>query len=146
MESIYFESIDNMCVGELSSVLYRQFQMYIQNHMKEFGLNSSEFMFIVKIGLEPINQKQLSDSLCVDYAIATRSLRTLEEKKLVTRSKSKIDARATMVVLTEKGAQIKEAGLQIRKNWKKQIMGEITDEQSKLLMNMIKDMAKKLCF
>lgn len=143
MESIYFNSIDNMCIGELSSVLYRQFQNYIHCQMKEYGVNSSEFMFMVKTGSEQINQKQLSDSLCVDYAIATRSLRTLEEKGLVKRSKSTADARATMVSLTPKGTEIKEIGLQIRRNWKKNIMGDITDEESGILLNVIKEMAKK---
>lgn len=136
-------NIDNMCIGELSSVLYRQFQIYIHRQMKKYGINSSEFMFIVKIGIEPINQKQISDSLCVDYAIATRSLRSLEEKGLVLRSKSDTDARATMVALTEKGADIKKIGLQIRQKWKENIMGDLAKEESEFLLNIIKDMAKK---
>lgn len=138
--------IDNMCIGELTSVLYRHFQIFVNRQMKVYGINSSAFIFLTKIGEEPANQKQLSDSLCVDSAIATRSLKALEEKGLITRKKSAADARATMVRLTPKGMEIKQAALEVRQRWKNRVMADITEQQSKLLSDILKDMAKKALY
>lgn len=134
-------NLDNLSLCELNSILYRQFQIYINNEMKEYGINSSELMFLVKVEEYPLNQKYISDILHMDYAIGTRSLKSLENKKLINRIKSKEDGRQVLVSLTDYGKIIKEKGLDIRKSWKKRVFKDISSKEEIYLMNILKNMA-----
>ena len=136
-------NLEKLSLCELNSILYRQFQIYINNEMKEYGVNSSEFMFLVKVEEYPLNQKYISDILHMDYAIGTRSLKSLESKKLINRIKSKEDGREVLVSLTDYGKSIKEKGLEIRKSWKKRIFKDISSKEEIYLMNVLKNMAKE---
>lgn len=136
------EDLNELCLGELNSILYRQFQIYINNEMKEFGINSSEFMFLVKIKTEPLNQKYISDLLHMDYAIATRSLKSLEKKNLINREKSNEDRREILVSLTEEGEELKNIGLERRRIWKNRIFADLNEKEIEYLMEVIKKMAR----
>ncbi len=134
-------NLENLNLCELNSIIYRQFQIFINNEMKKYGINSSELMFLVKVETYPLNQKYISDILHMDYAIGTRSLKSLESKKLIKRIKSKEDGRQVLVSLTDYGESIKEKGLEVRKYWKKRLFKDISSKEEIYLMNIIKNMA-----
>lgn len=49
------------------SVLYRQFQTYINNNTKDLGIDASEYIFLMKMyGNNNMSQEELSRSLIVD--------------------------------------------------------------------------------
>lgn len=89
-------------IGKYISILSRQFQIYINRELKEHDISSSEYIFIVNIPDDgDINQKQICDSFEIDQAMATRSMKSLEEKGLVLREKNPHDKRAYMIPLTK---------------------------------------------
>ena len=68
------------------SVLYRQFQIYINNNTKDLGIGASEYIFLMEM-YEKVNvsQEELSKSLIVDKAATARAIKSLEEKEYIFR-------------------------------------------------------------
>jgi DNA-binding MarR family transcriptional regulator len=76
MENIYEE------FGRWISILYRQFQIYINNALKDLDITSSEYIFLIKLyENEELSQEELSSIYYVDKAATARSLKRLEKKK-----------------------------------------------------------------
>lgn len=142
-----FENLNELCIGELSSVLYRQYQSYINQNMKNHGVNFSECAYLIKIPDRGIvTQSYIAERLFCDNAVVTRSLQRLENKGFVKRHKSADDKRTVMVSLTAKGMEIKQIGMDARKRWKELVMSETSADEEKLLIQTLKSMAKKALF
>ncbi|VBB09012.1 Hypothetical protein LUCI_4298 [Lucifera butyrica] len=94
-------------IGKWISVLYRQSQIYMNNELRPYGLNSSEYVYLINLAqYEGVNQKYLSDMLIIDDALTTRVMKSLERKGYLIRKKSLEDKRSYNVSLTEKGKEI----------------------------------------
>ncbi|NLY20893.1 MAG: MarR family transcriptional regulator [Tissierellia bacterium] len=138
------DNIENMCLGELASVFYRQYQAYINREMKDYGINFSECEFLIKIpNSDEIIQRELAESLICDNAIVTRSLQKLEKKELIKRINSTEDKRAILVSLTDRGRDIKKIGLEKRRFWKNSIMEDVPEEEKQLVFQFFKAMVNK---
>lgn len=105
MENMNFK-LDSL--SKWVSVVHRQFQMYMNRHLKDYGLNSSEFVYIVSLGNVDmsLSQEELANGLQVDKAAVTRSIRSLEDKGFVKRERDKDNHRIKRVSLTDKSFEI----------------------------------------
>ena len=57
------------------SVLYRQFQAYINNNTKDLGIGASEYIFLIEMyENNNMSQEELSRSLIVDKAATARAI------------------------------------------------------------------------
>ncbi|MDR2393843.1 MAG: MarR family transcriptional regulator [Treponema sp.] len=103
-------------IGKWISILHRQSQIYLNRELKSYGLNSSEYIYLVNLAAEHdgVNQKQLSDMLIIDNALTTRAMKNLENKGYIEREKKRSDKRAYTIRLTKKGIGIQPI---ILKNW-----------------------------
>ncbi|GEM_PF-1365700 len=138
-----FDNLDSLCIGELSSVFYRQYQAYMNHMMKPYSVNYSECAYLIKIpDNEPVTQSYIANKLFCDNAAVTRSLRTLEKKGLVKQLQSPNDKRAVLVSLTAKGSEAKQLGVQSRKKWKKLVMAGISTAKEKEFLQTLKAMTK----
>ena len=137
-------SLTNLCIGEIASVLYRQYQSYINKQMKPFNINFSECAYLIKMpDNQTVTQTYIAEKLFCDNAMATRSFQTLEKKGFVVRQKSSIDKRTALVSLTPTGIAAKKAGIKARKSWKELVLAGVTPTEEKELMQALKTMAQK---
>ena len=105
-------------IGRWISIIHRQFQIYINNEIKQYDLNSSEYIYLISLGHnEGVNQKYFSDQLCIDDALTTRVMKSLEHKGYITRSRSERDKRAYSIRLTGKGAAIQPVIIDKLNHW-----------------------------
>ncbi len=94
-------------IGRWISALYREFQMYINNEFREYGISSSEYIYLVTLGeKDGVNLKALSRELMINQAETTRVMKRLEEKGLVRRKPCEKDGRAVIVRLTGEGRRL----------------------------------------
>lgn len=109
---------ENSSIGKWISIIHRQSQIYINNELKQYDINSSEYIYLVNLAIDKgVNQKHLSDLLCTDEALTTRVIRSLENKGLVLREKSTVDKRAYDVRLTDKGKEMQPIIIDKLKHW-----------------------------
>ena len=86
------------------SVLYRQFQIYINNNTKDLQISASEYIFLMEMYKnDNMSQEQLSKNLIIDKSATARAIKSLEEKEYIIRKKDDNDKRSYDVFITELG-------------------------------------------
>jgi len=117
-------------LGKWISVLYRQFQVYINRELKVYSLNSSQYIYLVTLYQEgPMRQDELSKQLHIDKAATARALKQLEANNYIERAVNKDDKRVMDVWLTKKAMDIKDDLQALLKNWTN-VLGDGLDEES----------------
>lgn len=132
-------------IGKYISRLYRNSLIYINSNLKEYGITSSEYMYIINIPFdETVNLSYLSHELAVDPALTTKVINKLVEKDLVYKVKSNQDKRAFEVSLTEKGNKLKPIICGVLSEWIELTTKGMEDEKKFNILESLEDMAKNI--
>ena len=123
------------------SVLYRQFQIYINNNTKDLQISASEYIFLMEMYKnDNMSQEQLSKNLIKDKSATARAIKSLEEKEYIIRKKDDNDKRTNRIKLTKKGIEIKDRLSNLLEEWN----NEITSDIDKNLLNTVIDTINKM--
>ena len=123
------------------SVLYRQFQIYINNNTKDLQISDSEYIFLMEMYKnDNMSQEQLSKNLIIDKSATARAIKSLEEKEYIIRKKDDNDKRTNRIKLTKKGIEIKDRLSNLLEEWN----NEITSDIDKNLLNTVIDTINKM--
>ena len=123
------------------SVLYRQFQIYINNNTKDLQISASEYIFLMEMYKnDNMSQEQLSKNLIIDKSATARAIKSLEEKEYIIRKKDDNDKRTNRIKLTKKGIEIKDRLSNLLEEWN----NEITSDIDKNLLNTVIDTVNKM--
>lgn len=123
------------------SVLYRQFQIYINNNTKDLQISASEYIFLMEMYKnDNMSQEQLSKNLIIDKSATARAIKSLEEKEYIIRKKDDNDKRTNRIKLTKKGIEIKDGLSNLLEEWN----NEITSDIDKNLLNTVIDTINKM--
>ena len=129
-------------VGKWISVLYRQFQVYINGELKIFNLNSSQYVFLLKLYKEDgVSQEELAKRLFIDKGAAARAIKQLEENGYVTRKINAGDKRAYEIYLTTKAHDIEKEINVILAKWNSIISAGRSEEEIGILINALQNMS-----
>ena len=129
-------------VGKWISVLYRQFQVYINNELKAFNLNSSQYVFLVCLYKQDgVSQEELGNRLFIDKGAVARAIKQLEENGYIIRKVNPEDKRAYEIYLTEKAMTIREEFKAILDNWNSIISSGQGEDEIKVLIDALKNMS-----
>lgn len=122
----------------LVSIIHRKTQIYLNQELKRFSLNSGELVYLIHIGGEkPTPLKTLSAHLRMDDAQTSRIISSLEEKGLIEKIRSTDDRRAFEVMLTDHGSKLRPKILEDLFQWIGKITGGIpADELQPFLNNL----------
>lgn len=89
------------------SLIHRCSQKFVGRALSPFGIKASEYpFFIILSRKDGLSQHDLSELSGVDEAQIVRVMRTLEEKGLITRTRSSNDKRVLVVSLTPEGKKL----------------------------------------
>ena len=123
------------------SVLYRQFQIYINNNTKDLQISASEYIFLMEMYKnDNMSQEQLSKNLIIDKSATARAIKSLEEKEYIIRKKDDNDKITNRIKLTKKGIEIKDRLSNLLEEWN----NEITSDIDKNLLNTVIDTINKM--
>ena len=123
------------------SVLYRQFQIYINNNTKDLQISASEYIFLMEMYKnDNMSQEQLSKNLIIDKSATARAIKSLEEKEYIIRKKDDNDKRTNRIKLTKQGIEIKDRLSNLLEEWN----NEITSDIDKNLLNTVIDTINKM--
>jgi DNA-binding MarR family transcriptional regulator len=102
------------CTGARLRRLTRRVTAFYEHHMRESGLNLSQYSLLAQLSEVPQSLTALADRMEIDRTTLTRSLQPLLEQDLVGES-SGADARQRLFVLTAGGLRLRTAA---RKQWR----------------------------
>jgi DNA-binding MarR family transcriptional regulator len=129
-------------IAKWVSVLHRQFQIYLNRELKNYDINSSEYIFLVNLYEEDsVSQEQLSTNLFINKAATARAIGRLEKLGYVQRTRSPKDSRAYLVTLTAKGLEMRTFIKTKLAYWSRTISAGFTDEEKNDMTQMIKQMS-----
>lgn len=126
------------------SILYRQFQIYINNNTKDLGIGASEYIFLIEMYKNNnVSQEYLSKSLIVDKAATARAIKSLEEKEYIFRIKDENDKRTNRIKLTKKGIKVQGRLINLLEQWNTYITKDISIETLNIVFETIRQMSTK---
>ncbi|AET69323.1 transcriptional regulator [Desulfosporosinus orientis DSM 765] len=110
------------------SVTYRRTQMFYTEKLKELGISSGQYMFIVCI-CENIGQTQdeLSQRLIIDKSTVAKIVSQLETKGFITKNVNPKDRRAFSIFPTDKAVAIYPEILKIKNEWHNKMTENFSD-------------------
>ena len=85
----------------------RHYYMYLNRALAPFGINSSQYLFILNLCRDPgITQDKLPERICVNKSNVARTLAQLEKKGLIRRQVNPGDKRTAAVFPTERAREL----------------------------------------
>lgn len=137
------ESPEIRSFGKWISILHRQFQIYLDNELNSYDLNSSEYIYLVNLVCnEGVNQKYLSNMLIIDDTLTTRAMKSLEKKRFIIRETSLVDKRSYNASLTEKGKSIQPIILEKLHYWTDTLSKDMDDGEMDFILEKLILMSK----
>jgi DNA-binding MarR family transcriptional regulator len=134
-------------VAKWISVLHRQFQIYLNRELKEYDINSSEYIFLVNLyEKDGISQEKLSANLFINKAATARAISRLESIGYVQRNRDPLDSRAYLVTLTAKGMEMRNFIKTKLTYWTQTISEGLTEEEADDMIRKIKRMSANALF
>ncbi|MEQ8198796.1 MAG: MarR family transcriptional regulator [Clostridiaceae bacterium] len=110
------------------SVTYRRTQMFYTEHLKELGISSGQYMYIVCICENAgLTQDELSQHLIIDKSTVTKVLSQLETDGFITKTINSNDRRALNIFPTDKAAAIYHKILEIKDEWHHRMVEDLSD-------------------
>lgn len=89
------------------TLLARRSQFYIGNILKKYDLSVAEQPFFMTLQqYEGITQEELTALVCVDKAVTTRVVRSMEEKGYLVRIQDEKDRRQNRIYPTDKAREL----------------------------------------
>lgn len=94
-------------IGRMITLLGRKSQRYIGNALSKYNLTAAEQPFFMAMHLhEGVTQEELTALVCVDKAVTTRVVKSLEEKGFLIRIHDTRDRRQNRIYPTEAARQL----------------------------------------
>ena len=85
----------------------RNYFLYLNRALAPFGLNSSQYQFILNLFDNPgITQDKLPELICINKSNVARTLAQLEKKGLIRREVNQEDKRTATVFLTQRAYEL----------------------------------------
>lgn len=132
-------------MGRWISVLYRQFQSFINHALKDIDISSSEYIFLITLYYrEGVSQETLSSHLYIDKAATARAINLLESKGYVIRKKDEVDRRKNRIYVTEKGLSVKENLNKALNDWNEIITEGLDSKTIEQLNYNLREMSMKV--
>ena len=105
-------------IGRNIMILARQLNNFLSQELIDSDLTATELTYLgVLSEHDGVSQDYLSQTLVIDKAATTRTIRGLENKGLVVRKADESDRRAKRVFLTKQADQYKDEIAVIQKKW-----------------------------
>jgi DNA-binding MarR family transcriptional regulator len=132
-------------IGRLVSILHRQSQIYINFVLKDFGISSAEYSFLLYLYYKDgITQDSLSSYLYIDKAATARAIKSLEQKGYVTKDKDTTDKRCNRIYLTEKAVSLRDTIRNKVFSWSEFLTNGIDDTSIDMVYSILEKMVEKV--
>lgn len=127
------------------SVTDRFYKIYLDKQLAPFGINSSQYMFLIKICDSPgILQDSLMDMFYVHPSNIVRTISALEKQGMITRTANLQDKRTWKLYPTEKALAVYEEVCEVCESTEAILLQDISDEEQKLFMNLLMHAGKNI--
>ncbi len=124
-------------MGKYISILHRQEQKYLGRVLQTDALGISGVNFLLYLARnEGVSQKRLCETLAIDEALGTRSLKKLAEEGFLERKRDEADLRSYALFLTPKGKKLVPEIRHAIESWWSEMMQRLPFDEAETLRLM----------
>lgn len=141
-----FKAVDSetIPVGKLLYMIGKGYYSYINRHIEEFGINTTQLHLLFEIsGQSDINQERIAERCNINKGAVARSIRKLEDNGLLTRQIDENNRRQNILSLTPKGEEILEKSVKVLGQWEDEVILDKGYIEKELLQKVLKEIAVK---
>ena len=120
------------------SVTDRFYKIYLDKQLAPFGINNSQYMFLIKICHSPgILQDSLMDMFYVHPSNIVRTIAALEKQGMITRSPNDKDKRTCKLYPTDRALSVIDEVQAVCEKTEELLLQGITDKDQELFMDLL---------
>lgn len=117
-------------------------KIFVKRIGEPFQLRRLDFTILMLVAANPgVTQRQMSIALDVSAPRLTLVCDKLEERELITRTRSEDDRRKQYIALTRKGATLVKKADQIADGMERELLGHLTDVERTVLFQLLEKVA-----
>lgn len=126
------------------SVADRHTKMYLDRHLAKLGLNSSQYMYILRVCQAPgMTQDQFLASFNIHPSNITRALGALEKEGFLRRESNETDKRTWRVYPTERAEQVYPQIRRICEQWQYALIEGMPDAEAAQFQRLLEQVARR---
>ena len=127
------------------SVTDRFYKIYLDKQLAPFGINNSQYMFLIKICRSPgILQDSLMDMFYVHPSNIVRTIAALEKQGMITRSPNDKDKRTCKLYPTDHALSVIDEVQAVCERTETLLLQGITETDQELFMNLLVQAGKNI--
>ena len=127
------------------SVADRFYKIYLDKQLAPFGINSSQYMFLIKICDSPgVLQDSLINMFYVHPSNIVRTIAALEKQGMITRSPNDQDKRTWQLYPTERALSISEKIRTICENTEALLLQGLSEAEKSLFIDLLMKAGKNI--
>lgn len=143
LEELKVIDAKTLSIGKLVSMIARGHTIYLNQHLKDLDINASQLHLLFEISHENyINQEKIAKRCNINKGSVARSIKKLEEKKLIERKIDCENRRQNIISLTQKGRDILSKSSYLLNIWEEEVFDDKIIEKE-LLQESLKDILIK---
>lgn len=132
-------------IGKLITMISRGSQIYINKKLEPYNINATQMHILFEIHYQKeINQEKIANLCNIDKGSITRSIKKLEDNKLIKREVDKNNRRQNKISLTPKGKKTVKKTLKILKKSEKELFEKNQLIENKILHETLKQIAIRI--
>ncbi len=132
---------NNECenIAKYISEIQRMGNIFFLKELSYLGLGYGQFNFLMELyKKDGVRQEDLSLNLKIDKGTTARAIKKMEDEGFIIRTNDDKDKRANRIFLTEKAISHKENVYKIAKSWEENLTKNLTNEEKKIILNLLK--------
>ncbi len=125
-------------LGEWTGVLMRASTGDFNRIMREYGLSMPQLSTMMRLYYHKTAAvSDIGSAMCFSNAAASQMVERLVQLGLITRSEDRLDRRVKLVELTEKGRELIQQSMDLRRRWMEQLTARLTPEQQEAVVSAL---------
>ena len=142
-EEIKSQDATSLPIGKLILIMAKNYSIYFNHHLEEFGINASQFHFLYEISSQRvINQEQIASNCNFNKGAVARSIKKLEERGLIKREIDANNRRQNKISLTPEGERILNLAEKKLDEWEEYVFDDSIVEKE-TIQNLFKEIIIK---
>lgn len=127
------------------SIADRFYKIYLDRQLAPFGINSSQYMFLIKICDSPgILQDSLMNIFYVHPSNIVRTIAALEKQGMITRSLNEQDKRTWKLYPTDRAISVSKEIRSVCKQTETLLLQGISETEKNLLLDLLMRAGKNI--
>ena len=120
----------------------RNYFLYLNRALAPYGLNSSQYQFILNLFEHPgITQDKLPELICINKSNVARTLAQLEKKGLIRRQVNPGDKRTAAVFPTERARELYPQIMEVIATWDEAATSTLSPQEKQSLLELMQRVA-----